>query len=132
MYRFVMEHPRWMTKARLVTLDTRAGAEMGRIYRVIPKEGALRTFKDLSRLIYPVTPPESPSRPIEDLSRLSAAQLAERMDSDNGVVRDLIHRELVHREDRSAVPVLERLAVEASNPAVRVQAACALDGLRGL
>jgi len=112
MYRFVIEHPRWITKERLATLDTRAGADRGRIYRVVPG-GA--------------TP-----RAIEDLSKLSGAQLARRIDHPNGVVRDLAHRELVHRRDRAAVPVLVELATTAKNAAVRAQAAAALDGLRAM
>jgi putative heme-binding domain-containing protein len=112
MYRFVIEHPRWITKERLATLDTRAGQEMGRIYRVYPKGAA--------------------PRPIEDLSKLTIEELAGRLDQSNGVVRDLVHRELVHRQDRAAVGTLERIAKESARAAARVQAVCALDGLGAL
>jgi putative membrane-bound dehydrogenase-like protein len=112
MYRFVIEHPRWITKERLATLDTRAGQDMGRIYRVYPKGAA--------------------PRPIEDLSKLTIEELAGRIDQSNGVMRDLIHRELVHRQDRGAVAVLERIAKESTRAAARVQALCALDGLGAL
>lgn len=112
MYRFVIEHPRWITAQRLATLDTRAGAEMGRIYRVLPKGVEARS--------------------VEDLSKLPVEELAGRIDQSNGVVRDLVHRELVHRQDRAAVPVLERIAGQSKNAAGRVQALCALEGLGAL
>src|SRR5258706_40430 len=112
MYRFVIEHPRWITPQRLATLDTRAGHDKGRIYRILP-QGAQ-------------------GRPIEDLSPLSTEQLAAKLDNPNGVVRDLIHRELVHRQEQAAVPALERIATQSRRPASRVQAICALDGLNSL
>jgi putative membrane-bound dehydrogenase-like protein len=112
MYRFVIEHPRWITPQRLATLDTRAGHDKGRIYRILPSTGGPRA--------------------IEDLAALSTAQLAGHLDHPNGVVRDLIHRELVHRQDQSAVPALEAIAAQSSRAASRVQAVCALDGLHAL
>ena len=36
MYRFVIEHPRWISPELLTTLDVRAGADRGRIYRLFP------------------------------------------------------------------------------------------------
>src|SRR5207253_1956886 len=50
MYRFVIEHPRWITPERLAELDVRAGADMGRIYRVMPEKAALRKVPDMPRL----------------------------------------------------------------------------------
>ena len=38
MYRFVVEHPRWISQDRLKQLDVRAGADKGRIYRITAKE----------------------------------------------------------------------------------------------
>jgi putative membrane-bound dehydrogenase-like protein len=38
MYRFVIEHPRWISAERLKSLDVRAGADKGRIYRIRPKQ----------------------------------------------------------------------------------------------
>ncbi len=37
MYRFVIEHPRWIPPESLDKIDPRAGANMGRIYRVRPR-----------------------------------------------------------------------------------------------
>jgi putative heme-binding domain-containing protein len=112
MYRFVIEHPRWITAERLRTLDTRAGHDKGRIYRILAKD--------------------APPRPIEDLSKLPPEELARRMDHPNGVVRDLIHRELVHRQDKSAVAALQAVASHSAAPAARAQALCALAGIGSL
>jgi putative membrane-bound dehydrogenase-like protein len=112
MYRFVIEHPRWIPAERLAKLNVRAGDDKGRIYRVYPKSGKLR--------------------PITDLTKLSTVKLVVLLDSPNGTERDLIHRELYQRGDIAANKPLEQLAFNSSNPAVRVQALCALDGLKGL
>lgn len=112
MYRFVVEHPRWISPERLATLDVRAGAEKGRIYRVFPEGQAPRS--------------------VPRLDALSTRDLASALDSPNGTLRDTVQRLLLHHADREAVPVLERLAREASHPAARAQALCALDGLGAL
>ena len=49
MYRFVIEHPRWISKERLAQLDVRAGADMGRIYRVYPADKKLRPVPNLKK-----------------------------------------------------------------------------------
>src|SRR5205823_2670689 len=50
MYRFVIEHPRWIPAARLAQLDARAGANKGRIYRVVPAGKTLQPVRDLTKL----------------------------------------------------------------------------------
>src|SRR5207249_79129 len=75
MYRFVIEHPRWIPPERLAKLDPRAGDDKGRIYRVVPKGEKLRL--------------------IPDLTKLSSAKLAAMLDTPNGMERDRIHQELV-------------------------------------
>src|SRR5207249_2898078 len=75
MYRFVIEHPRWIPPERLARLDPRAGDDKGRIYRVVPKGEKLRL--------------------IPDLTKLSSAKLAAMLDTPNGMERDRIHQELV-------------------------------------
>src|SRR5947199_7042417 len=69
MYRFVIEHPRWITPERLAELDARAGADRGRIYRVVPE-------KTLPRRL-------------PRLDRLSTAELVAELNGPNGLVRDL-------------------------------------------
>ncbi|HVK11550.1 MAG TPA: neutral/alkaline non-lysosomal ceramidase N-terminal domain-containing protein, partial [Gemmataceae bacterium] len=44
MYRHVIEHPRWIPPQDAAKLDLRAGAGMGRIYRVRPKDRPLRPW----------------------------------------------------------------------------------------
>ena len=112
MYRFVIEHPRWIPAARLAKLNVRAGADMGRIYRLIPVG--------------------QPLRAVPNLAGLDARALVRELDSPNGTERDRVHAELLVRNDRKAAPALERLATSAAKPEVRVQALCVLDGLGAL
>ena len=52
------------------------------------------------------------------------------MDTPNGTVRDLAHIEIVHRNDVAAAQPLVDLAEKSKLPAVRIQALCALDGMK--
>ncbi len=112
MYRFVIEHPRWISKERLAQLDVRAGADMGRIYRVYPADMKLR--------------------PIPNLKKFSTVKLVAALDTLNGTERDLIQIELVQRGDATAIRPLRELAEKSKLAAVRIQALCALDGLKAL
>lgn len=112
MYRYVIEHPRWISPGMLANLDVRAGADRGRIYRIVP-EGV-------------------PPRPVPRLDQLDTKALAAALDSPNGTLRDMVHRLLLHRHAPEASPVLAKLAASAANPAVRLQALCVLDGLGAL
>lgn len=78
MYRFVVEHPRWITAERLRELDVRAGADRGRIYRIRSAQHPLRPW------------PLSRGAPV---GKGGLESLARRLDSPNGVVRDLAQRE---------------------------------------
>ena len=112
MYRFVIEHPRWISAERLAQLDVRAGDDRGRIYRLVPKG------KKLS--------------PIQNLRKLSTTKLVAALDTPNGTTRDLVHLELTQRGDQDAVLLLEELSGKARLPAVRLQALCVLDGLNAV
>ncbi len=141
MYRFLIEHPRWIPPERLAKIDVRAGADKGRIYRVRAKAKALRE--------------------VRDLTKLAPAELAGALDSPNGTERDRVHLELLTRRYRArkeegrepffpkeegwepffpprapqeevAVAGLEKLAAGATLPQVRVQALCAIDGLNAI
>ncbi len=114
MYRFLIEHPRWIPAERLAQLDVRAGANMGRIYRVRPSRA------------------DAKLRPVRDLTKLSAADLATAIDSPNGTERDRVHVELLHRDDVASAQTLVKIAAEATLPRVRVQALAALDGIGAL
>lgn len=109
MYRYVIEHPRWIPPQRLAELDVRAGQGMGRIYRILPVAASPRTTPRLDKL---------------DTPALAAA-----LDSPNGTLRDLIHQMLLWRADPSCTPVLEKLLESSPDPAVRLEALCLLDGV---
>jgi putative membrane-bound dehydrogenase-like protein len=113
MYRFLIEHPRWIPAERMAKIDPRAGADKGRIYRIRPAGSS--------------APPR-----VADLTKLSTAELVEALGSNSGTQRDRAHVELLVRQDHGAVPTLERLAVDAPRPQARVQALSAIEGLGGL
>jgi len=102
MYRFVIEHPRWIPPDRLKTLDVRAGSDRGRIYRIYPQGAKLR--------------------PLNDLTKLTTPQVVAALNTENGTARDLAHRELLHRKDEKAIVPLAKMCITSGNPAVRVQA----------
>jgi putative membrane-bound dehydrogenase-like protein len=109
MYRFVIEHPRWIPKEDLAKLDVRAGSTMGRIYRIKPKGKAPRLVLRLDKL---------------DTRGLVAA-----LESPNGCQRDLAHMMLLWRGDRSAAKLLEDMVIEGKRAEGRLHALCLLDGL---
>ncbi|MDB5349231.1 MAG: putative rane-bound dehydrogenase [Planctomycetota bacterium] len=114
MYRFVIEHPRWISPDVLKTLDVRAGDDKGRIYRV---------FLD-------VCPPGR----VPTLDQLTTSALARKLDEVhvNGTLRDNVRRLLVHRQDLAAVPELERIASKSAVGPSRAEALATLDGLGSL
>ena len=101
MYRFVIEHPRWIPTNRLATLDVRAGADKGRIYRIYPRDNK--------------------PRQIRDITRASTSQLVAALDQSNGVVRDLVQRELLLRKNVSSEKVAA-IAIKGRHAAARGQA----------
>lgn len=113
MYRFVIEHPRWIPDATLEKLDVRAGSTMGRIYRVHPEGTKPRT--------------------VPRLDRLDAVDLVNALDTPNGAVRDLVMQMTSWRNDPEAKGALVGL-LEAENttPVVRLQAMCTLETLGDL
>ncbi len=108
MYRFVIEHSRWIPAERLRNLDPRAGADRGRIYRVRRRNELLR--------------------PLPGIASLKAAELAGSLASPNGVLRDMAHRRF-HRElpahDRDSLHALgtrlQHVFRDSDLPQVQVQ-----------
>jgi putative membrane-bound dehydrogenase-like protein len=110
MYRFVIEHPKWIPEDWQQKLDVRAGDTRGRIYRVYP-EG-------------------QPPRPMPRLDQLSSEQLVSQgLASENGIVRDLAQQMLVWKQDTAVIPALRMLVITGKTPQTRLQALCTLDGL---
>lgn len=107
MYRFVIEHPRWITPERLAKLDVRAGADRGRIYRV---------FRD-----------GIPPRNVVPVGRLNQQELIAELGSPNGPRRDLAQREVIRR--RIEPQALESVIVDGESPWQRLHALASLDGL---
>ena len=112
MYRFVIEHPEWISPEMQARLDLRAGTDRGRIYRVVP-EG-------------------KPRRKIPDLTRLVGTALVAAMDSPSGWQRDHVQQLLLERHDFSTPMVkgLESLLSVSHAPEVRIQSLATL-GLAG-
>lgn len=112
MYRYVIEHPRFITDEVKANLDVRAGDDRGRIYRIVPRGAEL---------------PKVPR--VRDLS---TTELVDVLRSSNGTLRDLAHLELLWRGDKSAAPHLAKLIRSAEAPQVRVQALAAMDAIGAL
>jgi putative membrane-bound dehydrogenase-like protein len=112
MYRYVIEHPRWIPPEDLARLDVRAGHDMGRIYRIRPKDRA--------------------PRPWQRLDKLDTAGLVAALDSPNSWQRDLATQTLLWKGDKAAVKPLQELVAKAKRPEGRLHALCALDGLKAL
>ena len=111
MYRYMIEHPEWLPaegRAELLP-HYRLGEERGRIYRVFPRSSP-------------------PRKPIQ-LGALSLPELVGALDSPNGWQRDKAQMLLLWNKNSAAVPLLEKLAREFTNPLARLHALCTLDGL---
>ncbi len=109
MYRFVIEHPRWIPPEELAKVDVRAGSTMGRIYRIHPKD--------------------QPPRPMPRLDKLDTAGLVAALDSPNGWQRDLAGQMILWKRDLDAAPALGSLARNSPRAEARLHALCVLDGL---
>lgn len=110
MYRYLIEHPRWVAHDRLANIDPRAGSKHGRIYRIVPES--------------------KPLRKIPDVKEMSANKLASPLNSPNGPLRDLAHRQLLLNDDQ--LFCLELAAINSKSnpkPKTRLQSLCALEGI---
>jgi putative heme-binding domain-containing protein len=111
MYRFILEHPEWISPEMQARVNLRAGDDRGRIYRISPR-GAAR-------------------RPIPKLGLLDTAGLVSALDSPNGWQRDSVQRLLIQRGDAGAAAGLRILLSPDHRPQVRVQALATLGLLKG-
>ncbi|HKA06467.1 MAG TPA: neutral/alkaline non-lysosomal ceramidase N-terminal domain-containing protein [Gemmataceae bacterium] len=109
MYRFVIEHPRWIPPADVAKLDLRAGAGMGRIYRVRPKD--------------------RPTRSWEHFDQSDSVVLLQKLHSPNGWQRDMATEMLLWKGDESVARGLTTRALYATDARTRLHALAALDGL---
>ncbi len=111
MYRFVLEHPEWISPEMQARVNLRAGDDKGRIYRISPRG--------------------SPRRPMPRAASFEPAALVAALDSPNGWQRDLAQRLLVQRRDPVVAAGLRGLMTLRHRPQVRVQALATLGLLRG-
>ncbi|WP_166831636.1 neutral/alkaline non-lysosomal ceramidase N-terminal domain-containing protein [Thalassoroseus pseudoceratinae] len=121
MYRFVIEHSRWIPQSTRDELDVYAGQGRGRIYRVLPRGTASTT--DNTTKTASVLP---------DLQRLSTTELAKRLDSSNGTLRDLVHQKLLWQNATDAAASIREIIKNSEHPAAQLQALSVLKGLNQL
>ncbi|HQU47012.1 MAG: dehydrogenase, partial [Planctomycetia bacterium 21-64-5] len=113
MYRQVIEHPEWIPKEVQAKVDLRAGADKGRIYRVVPVDAR--------------------PRPMPRFDKLDVAGLVAALDSPSGWQRDLVQQLLLERNDPAAVPLLKSLLADTAKPPLaRLHALTTLDGLKAI
>uniref|UniRef100_A0A7C2JXC7 C-type cytochrome n=1 Tax=Schlesneria paludicola TaxID=360056 RepID=A0A7C2JXC7_9PLAN len=109
MYRLVIEHPQWIPQEWQEKLNVRAGDDKGRLWRMHPTG-------------------EKP-RAVPRLDKLSTTELVAALDTTNRWQRDMAHQLLLERNDKAAVPALEKLLEQSTLPQARLQALCVLEGL---
>ena len=112
MVREVIEHPQWIDDDLERTLDVRAGAEYGRIYRIAPRD--------------------VPRRQVQRLNTLTTAELVAALDSPSGWQRDLVQRMLIWKHDLAAVEPLRTLLANSPRQLTRLHALYTLTGLQQL
>lgn len=102
MYREVIEHPWSLPESIKKHLDLNSGNDRGRIYRIVP-EGFTQ-----------------PLRP--HLGKASTSNLVATLENANGWHRDTAARLLYERQDKLAVPALEKLLERSKSPLAKLHA----------
>ena len=110
MYRYMIEHPDWLPPEGREELKPfyREGDDRGRIYRIRKKDVPLREFPDL-------------------VSGQEGSRIVENLAHPNGIIRDLVHRTLPMLSEEAVETIIELIRSH-SEPRVRLQALCVLDG----
>ncbi len=112
MHREIIEHPWSIPDEIKAHLDLNSGSDMGRIFRLV-KDGAPRTGQSI------------------DLASASTAELVEALSHTNGWHRDTAQRLLYERQDKSALPLLEKV-LAGGNALATLHALGTLQGLGAL
>jgi putative membrane-bound dehydrogenase-like protein len=113
-YRYMIEHPDWLPpqgKAELMKYY-RDGQQMGRIYRVYPKD-------------------KSP-RPIPNLAAMNTKQLVSELENPSGWVRDKAQQMLIWKNNSDVAALILDLFKTSHLPQARLHSLCTLDGLGAL
>jgi putative membrane-bound dehydrogenase-like protein len=114
MYREVIEHPWSIPDEIKKHLDLNSGNDRGRIYRLVPDD------KSWQR------------RGAVALGQASTAELVQTLAHPNGWHRDTASRLLYERQDKAAVPLLEKLLREPGAALAKLHALGVLSGLGAL
>lgn len=114
MYREVIEHPWSIPDEIKKHIDLNSGNNRGRIYRIAPDKA------DWKR------------RAGVDLSKASTEELVKTLAHENGWHRDCAARLLYERNDKAAVPPLEKMVSESPSALGRLHALCALEGFHAV
>lgn len=113
MYREVIEHPWSIPDEIKKHLDLNNGNDRGRIYRIVPERGAGRIGQAVQ------------------LGKAGIDELVATLGHSNGWHRDTAQRLLYERQDKTAVPLLEKV-LNGDNALAKLHALGALEGLGSL
>lgn len=113
-YRLFIETPESIPEEIKKGMDFYAGDTMGRIYRITPQRP--RVQRDL--------------RP--RLGAASVEELVRNLENPNGWHRTTAQRLIVERQDKTAIPFLERMVDQTASPVGRIHALWTLEGLSAL
>ena len=111
-YREIIEHPEWMGEDVVKSGKLYNGHDMGRIYRITPTDAKAADWTSGLKL-----------------GDATSEQLVEQLSNPNGWWRLNAQRLLVDRNDKTALPALEKMAQNSSAPLGRVHALWTLEGL---
>ncbi|GAA4320097.1 PVC-type heme-binding CxxCH protein [Compostibacter hankyongensis] len=114
MYRQHIETPVSIPEDLQTDMDFRAGSNMGRIYRIVPKNAG--AYK----------------KPDVDLQHATAAELVKLLSHPSSWWALQAHRLLLERQDKTVIPALKDLFAQSKDPRSRLHALYLLEGLNAL
>lgn len=114
MYRQHIETPFAIPEDLKKDMDFMAGSEMGRIYRIVPKNGKFDKNRN------------------PNFIKMNSDELVTYLSHPNQAFRLTAQRLLLERQDKSVIPSLVKLFSESKDPRYRLHAFYTLDGLNAL
>lgn len=114
MYRQHIETPMSIPDDLETDMDFNAGNDMGRIYRIVPKNASATTFKKVN------------------IKNAPAAELVVLLSHNNQWWRLQAQRLLLDRQDKSVIPQVKQLLAESNDARTRLHALYVLEGLNAL